>query len=273
MPSDDDGDDGAPAVDLNTSLGPALPLTSPIIGTVAGHGPSGGGSPGAPPSAAPLLEVSRSVSAAVFTPPCTNKARRGHPRPRVAGFGGGVLAAEGYPNSGLAWHLDPTTIAKVGAAEGKFPYVVTIAVFEASASSTAGVLGMLERAMGADGVAAVVLDLNCSASMGGKARAVAHDFDAMEAVLAAAVAAVAAAAAAGYAKPLGVRLPPYFYDVELRRATRLLNLHLPRDKSSFVVVAGSVFGLVVDNEVRAAATTTTTTITTLATYPYPYPYP
>ena len=238
--------DEAP-VDLATSIGPALPLASPIIGTVACHGPSGGGS-GAP-SAAPLLELARSVSAAVITPSVTNNARRGHPRPRVAGFDGGVTCAEGCPNYGLDWYCDPTTIDKVGGTASNIPYVVSIAinkVFEAEAS-TDTVLSMLGRAMSADGVDGVVLDLSCSADIGGKAKAVACDFDAMEAVL-------AAAAAAGSTKPLGVRLPPYLYADELRRATRILNIHLPRERSSFVVVAGSIFGLVVDNEVRATAT-------------------
>ena len=194
---------------LETSVG-GIPLESCIYNA---SGPRCG-------TDAALVKVAESGSAVVLSKSATVAKQSGNPLPRAvgelgspgaaaAGHSVGSINSEGLPNSGIGYYLDGAVVDAV-TKHGK-PYFVSL-----SGKTLDDNLAMLEQALATDGVASVELNLACPNVIGKPI--IAYDFEQMAGVLQA----VGRLKSCG-AKPLGIKLPPYFDGPHFQRAADILN--------------------------------------------------
>mmetsp|Transcript_13449 Transcript_13449/g.18404 ORF Transcript_13449/g.18404 Transcript_13449/m.18404 type:complete len:375 (-) Transcript_13449:139-1263(-) len=183
-----------------------------------------------------LVKIGTSAAGAVLSKSATLRAQDGNPLPRYKelplGDGcPGSINSEGLPNQGIDYYLEEDVIKLVN--ETGKPYIVSL-----SGLSLEDNLTMLQKALNTSGVAAIELNLACP-NIPGKP-VIAYDFDQMESVLQS----VTSHKSFG-AKPLGVKLAPYFDIPHFEKVAAILNKY----PIKFVVCTNTVGnGLLVDAE-------------------------
>jgi dihydroorotate dehydrogenase (fumarate) len=179
-----------------------------------------------------LDAVAASAAGALITKSCTLEAREGNPEPRYCSTPMGSINSMGLPNEGYRYYLDYA--AQYDHAAGK-PLFVSL-----SGMSLQDNLTMLQALADLDLPCLPEVNLSCP-NVPGKPQ-LGYDF--------AATAAALSAISRSYARPFGVKLPPYFDVAHFSQMAEVLN---GCDTLRFVTCINSIGnGLVVDLESESA---------------------
>ena len=168
-----------------------------------------------------------SASGSLITKSCTLEARTGNPEPRYVATPLGSINSMGLPNKGYGYYLDYAKAHDYG----KKPLFMSVAGL-----SLGDNLKMIHAIEDAKLPAIIELNLSCP-NVPGKPQ-IAYDFDAMDKML--------AAVTKGYARPFGVKMPPYFDIAHFDQAAAILNRY---PTVAFVTCINSIGNaLVIDTE-------------------------
>lgn len=168
-----------------------------------------------------------SASGSLITKSCTLEARAGNPEPRYVATPLGSINSMGLPNKGYGYYLDYAKAHDYG----KKPLFMSVAGLSLNDN-----LKMIHAIEDAKLPAIIELNLSCP-NVPGKPQ-IAYDFDAMDKML--------AAVTKEYARPFGVKMPPYFDIAHFDQAAAILNRY---PTVAFVTCINSIGNaLVIDTE-------------------------
>lgn len=168
-----------------------------------------------------------SASGSLITKSCTLEARAGNPEPRYVATPLGSINSMGLPNKGYGYYLDYAKAHDYN----KKPLFMSVAGL-----SLGDNLKMIHAIEDAKLPAIIELNLSCP-NVPGKPQ-IAYDFDAMDKML--------AAVTKEYARPFGVKMPPYFDIAHFDQAAAILNRY---PTVAFVTCINSIGNaLVIDTE-------------------------
>jgi dihydroorotate dehydrogenase (fumarate) len=189
-----------------------------------------------------LTKIGGSAAGAILAKSCTRLKQDGNPLPRALSnlpLGEdtckGSFNSEGLPNLGIDYYISSETISVVS--EFRKPYLLSL-----SGLSLEDNLEMLTRALEADGVAAIEVNLACP-NIPGKP-IIAYDFDEMDRVLKKIV-----ALANFDNKPVGIKLAPYFDIPHFERAAAIIAKYPIRFVTTINTIGNALF---VDAETESA---------------------
>lgn len=190
---------------------------------------------------AALRAIGNSRSGAVLSKSATLLKQAGNPTPRYSevklgdSMAVGSINSEGLPNEGIDYYISTKVVT--GVAETKKPYIVSLSGLKLEDN-----LAMLAKAAAVREVAAIELNLACP-NIPGKP-VIAYDFEQMDQVLQA-----VCSHADFRAKPLGIKLAPYFDIPHFDRAAKILNKY----PIQYVVCTNTIGNaLIVDPETETA---------------------
>lgn len=174
-----------------------------------------------------LEELQASAAGAYVTKSCTLESRAGNPEPRYQATEWGSINSMGLPNHGYAYYLDYAR---------QHDYASKPLFLSVAGLSLQDNLAMVREIKAAALPAILELNLSCP-NLPGKPQ-IAYDFEAMDTML--------AAVCAEYARPFGVKMPPYFDIAHFDAAAEVLNRY---PLVAFVTCINSIGNaLVIDTE-------------------------
>ncbi|MDW5416358.1 dihydroorotate oxidase [Iodobacter sp. CM08] len=172
-----------------------------------------------------LNALAKSEAGAMVTKSCTLVRRDGNPEPRYHTLTMGSINSMGLPNEGHLYYLD---YAQQHDYENK-PLFFSVAGLTLDDNLT-----MVAQIQDAYTPAIVEINLSCP-NVPGKAQ-IGYDFEALDVIL--------AEISSAYARPFGVKLPPYFDIAHFDEVAEILNRY---DKLAFITCINSIGnGLMID---------------------------